>query len=71
MNYDWRIHHYFVFHASITQTGLSQTHNIGNNANSGIRGFTMWKQKNSNKTLPLVSIEPVAQVSKSCMVPLP
>ena len=27
-------------------TGFSQTHKIGNNANIGIRGFTMCKQKN-------------------------
>ena len=47
-------------------------HNIGNNANIGIRGFTTWKQKKtSNKTLPPVSIEPLAQDSKSSMLPLP
>ena len=26
--------------------GFSQAHNIGNDAYIGIRGFTMWKQKN-------------------------
>ena len=51
---------------------FSQTHNIGNNANIGIRDFTTWKQKkNSNKILPPVSIEPLTQVSKSSMLPLP
>ena len=30
----------------VGESGFSQTHNIGNNANIGIRGFTMWKQKN-------------------------
>ena len=52
-------------------SGFSQTHNIGNNANIGIRGFTTWKQKNSNKILPPVSIEPLAQDPKSRMLPLP
>ena len=33
---------------------------IGNNASIVIRGFTMWKQKNStNKMLPPVSTEPL------------
>ena len=27
-------------------SSFSQTHNIGNNANDGIRGFTTWKHKN-------------------------
>ena len=27
-------------------SSFSQTHNIGNNTNTDIRGFTMWKQKN-------------------------
>ena len=38
-------------------SGFSQTHNIGNNANIGIGGFTMWK-KSSDKMLPPVGIEP-------------
>ena len=37
--------------------GFSQTHNIGNNANIGIEGFTMLK-KSFNKMLPPVGIEP-------------
>ena len=39
------------------KSGFSQTHNIGNNANIGIRGFTMWK-KSRYKMLPPVGIEP-------------
>ena len=39
--------------------GFSQAHNIGNDANIGIRGFYTWKQKkSSDKMLPLVGIEP-------------
>ena len=48
---------------------FSQTHNIGNNANTGTRGLKT--KKNSNKILPPVSIEPLAQDSKSSMLPLP
>ena len=45
----------------LSESGFSQIHNIGNNANIGIRGFTTWKQKkSSNKMLPLVGIEPLA-----------
>ena len=41
-------------------SGFSQTHNIGSNANIGIRGFTTSKQKKSNdKILPSVGIEPI------------
>ena len=43
------IHHNRVFH---------KLHEIGNNANNGIRGFTKWQKKNSDKMLPLVGIEP-------------
>ena len=40
-------------------SSLSQTHNNGNNANIGIRGFPTWRQKKSNdKMLPPMRIEP-------------
>ena len=32
-------------HVPSLQSGFSQTHNIGNNANICIGGFDMWKQK--------------------------
>ena len=48
----WNITKRRVTHSSFYK------HNIGNNANIGIRGFTTWKQKNSsNKMLPPVSTE--------------
>ena len=39
-------------------SGFSQIDKIGNIANIGIRGFTMWR-KSSNKMLPPVRIEPI------------
>ena len=48
-----------LFIKEIFQSGFSQTHNIGNNANIGFKGFTTWKQKkSSDKMLPPVPIEP-------------
>ena len=34
----------------LQKSSFSQTHNIGNNANIGIRGFTTWKQKKNPVT---------------------
>ena len=51
--------------------GFHKLDEIGNIVNIGIRGFTTWKQKNSNKMLPSVSIEPLAKDSKSSMPPYP
>ena len=51
------------------ESRFSQIYNIGNNANIDIRGFTTGKQKkSSDKMLPLVGIEPLAQDSKSNML---
>ena len=47
----------WVFIFACLKSGFSQTHNIGNNANIGIGGFTVWK-KSSDKMLPPVGIEP-------------
>ena len=45
-----------------SQSGFSQIHNIGNNANIDISFFTMSKKtkKFSKKMLPQVGIEPLA-----------
>ena len=48
-------------------SSFSQIDKIGNNANSGLRGFTMWK-RSYDKMLPPVEIEPgplIASDSKS------
>ena len=60
---------FFCFRLVVNHSRFSQIHNIGNNANIGIRGFTMGKQKKfSDKMLPLVGVEPLAQDSKSNML---
>ena len=41
-----------VLNLQVIQSSFSQTHNIGNNGNMGIRGFTTW-EKNSNKCYPI------------------
>ena len=58
--------HFWKDHGSIPRASFSQTHNIGNNANIGIRGFTTWKQKKStDKMLLQVRTEPMTSDSKS------
>ena len=48
--------------------GFSQTHNIGNNVNIGIRGFIRSNQKkSSDKILPSVRIEPRPLIPSSTL----